>query len=200
MIAVKRMIRKGAPCLSSFSRSSSPRQWCFVCSPSPPTRVANRKSRPGGHRTAHFRNCRLGGRFHRCDFGEADRVRSFRPLIGRYAGVGRSARLSIDYSLKFYRQRQDKIRVKSALQTMTRAPWLVCIKSIFSITRFRSGGFDARRRPLGYFAAFMPMPVGDLGRFFRRPRLGFRGRDLGNANDNLFGQGFDDGIQPIRFR
>jgi hypothetical protein len=114
MIAVKRMIRKGAPCLSSFSRSSSPRQWCFVCSPSPPTRVANRKSRPGGHRTAHFRNCRLGGRFHRCDFGEADRMRSFRPLIGRYAGDGRSARLSIDYSLEFYRQRQDKIRVNRA--------------------------------------------------------------------------------------
>lgn len=35
-----------------------------------------RKSRPGGHRTAHFRNCRLGGRFHRCDFGEAVKVRA----------------------------------------------------------------------------------------------------------------------------
>jgi hypothetical protein len=31
-----------------------------------------RKSRPGAHRTAHFRNCRLEGRFRRFEFGEAD--------------------------------------------------------------------------------------------------------------------------------
>jgi hypothetical protein len=35
-----------------------------------------RKSRSGDHRTAHFRNCRVEARFHRCDFGEAVKVRA----------------------------------------------------------------------------------------------------------------------------
>jgi hypothetical protein len=39
-------------------------------------RARNRKSRSGGHRTAHFRNCRLEVRFHRYDFGEAVKVRA----------------------------------------------------------------------------------------------------------------------------
>jgi hypothetical protein len=35
-----------------------------------------RKSRPGVHRAAHFRNCRIAVRFHRYDFGEAVKVRA----------------------------------------------------------------------------------------------------------------------------
>jgi hypothetical protein len=51
-------------------------------------------------------------RFHRCDFGEADRMLSFQPLIVK---LPPSARLSPSYALKFYRQRSDKINVNQSL-------------------------------------------------------------------------------------
>jgi hypothetical protein len=54
-------------------------------------------------------------RFHRCDFGEADRMLSFQPLIVRYAEVPPSARLPPSYALKFYRQRSDKINLNQSL-------------------------------------------------------------------------------------